>query len=725
MRRLAIGFAMVVAVVAVVLACGARFMIDAELSVGMAPLADDRPPAELRLVTPIVQTLDDGTQRVASTFPLAHTAITARVGGMMAEYEVEQVFENPFDEPIEAVYSFPLGHTGAVHGYQMVIGERTITGEIQRRQDARETYEQARANGQTAGLVEQDKPNIFTQRIANIAPHEAVTVRLSYVDLLPHRDGAYELVVPLVVGPRYLPLTGRGARPVGARPAGTPADSTTRSIPYVDATRASSTVSFVAEIDAGLPIADIKSGSHDLLVEHVSPTRSRVQLARGDELPNRDLRIRYTTAGTTDRAAVLAHRRDGQGYFVLEVQPKAQIRPDEITGREVMIVIDTSGSMSGAPLAQAKRVAASIVDSLTERDTFNILSFASGVDAMSSRMKEGDERGKRDGLRHLSAMRSGGGTEMELGVVEMLTRQPPEGRVRMIYFLTDGFVGNDDVVLGAAHELLGSNRIFTVGIGQAPNRSLLDNLADVGRGFSTYVSLDDNGARAGAELLRRSGRPYLTDVEIDWGDLPVQQQDPVLLPDIYAGVPLVISGRYTRPASGRIAIRGNRNGERVSLPVDVVLPETNELPPVAALWARRRIEQLGKPGELPEAVVEQAITDLGLQFHLMTAYTSFVAVDRSRIVSNGEARVVEQPALVPEGVEPRTSVGGEIYHPQGAWRDHARDRRSYGGGGGGGGGGGHWFGAGATPRSSAGAIGLALALILLGVTWRSLRRRAA
>jgi Ca-activated chloride channel family protein len=305
----------------------------------------------------------------------------------------------------------------------------------------------------------------------------------------------------------------------------------------------------------------------------------------------------------------------------------------------------------------------------------------------------------------------------------MLTKQPPENRVRMIYFLTDGFVGNDDVVLGAAHELLGSNRIFTVGIGQAPNRALLDSLADVGRGFSTYVSLDDNGARTGAELLRLSGQPYLTDVQIDWGGLPVVQQDPAIVPDVYAGLPLIISGRYARPATGVIVLRGKRNGEDVALPVEVSLPAQADLPPVASLWARRRIEQLGRPSELSSDLVEKSITDLGLSFHLMTAYTSFVAVDRSRVVSDGQPAVVEQPSLVPEGVNARTTVG-EAYSPRGSWRDNAAQQRSYSGRSGGGGGGGGWFGSGESPRSPIAPIMFAVSLILLGVMWRSLRRRA-
>jgi Ca-activated chloride channel family protein len=695
------------------LACHARFNLDAEVAIGPTDPPERRQPAELRLVTPIV-IVEEGIERTAIAFPLKHTAITAQVGGMMAEYEIEQVFENPFAEPIEAVYTFPLGHTGAINGYTMIIGERTIAGEIQKRADARATYEEAKRQGNTAALVEQDKPNVFTQRIANIAPGETVRVKLSYVDLLAHRDGAYEMVVPLVVGPRYLPSDHLGTNPVGAHRAGYPAPSGITSVGYIDERMPGSTVSFEAEIDAGVPIQRISSGSHDIAVETVSPTRSRVVLGRADEIPNRDLRIKYTTAGATDAAALLAHKQGSDGYFVLAIQPKAQIRPEEITGREVMIVIDTSGSMEGEPLKQAITLASTIVRSLGPRDSFNILRFASGVGAMSSRMRSGDDQGKQDGLRYLSKLTAGGGTDMKLGIVEMLTREPDDGRVRLIYFVTDGFIGNDDVVVGAAHELLGSNRIFTVGIGSAPNRALLDSLADVGRGFSTYVALDDNGVRTGRELVRRSGQPYLTDIKVDWGGLPVTQLDPLLVPDLYAGLPLVISGRYARPGRGTIAIHGNIAGRRVSIPVEVELPETNDLPPIASLWARRRIEQLSRPSDLPAPFVEKTITDLGLQFHLMTAYTSFVAVDRTRVVSNGETRVVAQPAIIPEGVNPNTAAPGKGFQPEGSWRENANRQRSYRGGGGGGGGG-RWFGSGdsvstaVTPFS----IGMLVALLWL------------
>jgi Ca-activated chloride channel homolog len=630
---------------ALLASCHAGMQVSADLtisgSVGYAAM-EDLPVAggELRLVAPQVAVFEGVKQEVIG-FPLEHTAISAHVGGMMAVYEVEQTFANPFDEAIEAVYVFPLGDDGAVSGYQMTIGERTITGEIKTKEDARRTYDEAKATGHTAGLVEQNKPNIFTQHIANIAPHERIKIKIRYVELLDYDDGAYTMAVPLTVGPRYLPADRPGRNPVSAQ-----------SMSYIDSSRASSTVSFNAEIDAGVPIVGVESPSHDIVATASAATRSHITLGRSDEIPNRDLVIRYKTAGPQTTVGLLTHKTDNEGYFMLAVQPKGQYRTGDITPREVMIVIDRSGSMNGQPLAQAKAVASAIIDTLTDRDSFNVVAFASGVEAMTEAPVRGDRAGKQQGLEYLEILQSSGGTEMEQGVAKMLTTSPGSDRIRVVYFLTDGFVGNDDVVVGAAKRLLGTNRIFTVGIGSAPNRSLLDRLAGAGRGFASYLTLTEPADKLAKDLVLKSAYPYLTDVQIDWGGLAVEELTPAHVPDVYAGQPLIITGRYRRPGNAVIKVSATTGGQRVTIPIQVTLPTTNNFEPVASLWARRKIEMLMAVAD--EQNVSKPVTELGLRFHLVTEYTSFVAVDRTRVVSNGKIRVVEQPIVVPEGVNHRT-----------------------------------------------------------------------
>jgi Ca-activated chloride channel family protein len=665
---------------ALLASCHAGMQVSADVtvsgSVGYAAM-DELPVAggELRLVAPQVAVFDGVKQDVIG-FPLEHTAITAHVGGMMAVYDVEQTFANPFDDPIEAVYVFPLGDDGAVSGYQIGIGERTITGEIKTKEDARRVYAEAKASGHTAGLVEQNKPNIFTQHIANIAPHERIKIKIRYVELLDYDDGKYTMAIPLTVGPRYLPADRPGRNPVSAQ-----------SMSYVDSSRATSTVSFTADIDAGVPIVGVESPSHDIVATQPTVTRSHITLGRADEIPNRDLVIKYRTAGPQTTVGLLTHKTDNDGYFMLAVQPKAQYRTGDITPREVMIVIDRSGSMDGQPLAQAKAVASAILDTLSDRDSFNIVAFASGVEAMADTAVRGDRAGKQRGLEYLKILQSGGGTEMEQGVSRMLTTSPGSDRIRVVYFLTDGFVGNDDVVVGAAKRFLGTNRIFTVGIGSAPNRSLLDRLAGAGRGFASYLTLTESAEKLAKDLVLKSAYPYMTDVQVDWGGLAVEELTPAMIPDVYAGQPLIVTGRYKRPGNAVIKVSATTAGQRVTIPIQVTLPPINNFEPVASLWARRKIETLMAVAD--EQDVRQPVTELGLRFHLVTEYTSFVAVDRTRVISNGKIRVVEQPSVVPEGVNPATTVEDTSYSSSGRSRRSSYDD---GGGFGGWGGGGRSLG---------------------------------
>jgi Ca-activated chloride channel family protein len=677
---------------------------------------------ELRLAVEFEAEVGVDTDEVIA-FPLRHTDVHAAVAGPMAMYTVEQTFENPFDQPIEAVYVFPLGDEAAVSGYQITIGERTIVGDIAEREAARRTYEAAKAAGHTAALVEQDKANVFAQRIANIAPHETVKVRLIYSELLGYQDGRYELAVPLVVGPRYLPGDRNGRHPVGSRHVTMPARPGQTSVPYTDPRIAGSTVSFTADIEAGVPIGDVVSPSHDLKVEAVGPTHTRVTLRDAGEVPNRDLIVRYQTAGERTLVGLLADRRSDDGYFVLEVQPKATYRVGDIAARELVILIDTSGSMDGAPLRQAKDVAHALIAAAGPRDTLTVLGFASGVTALADHPVNADEVGKGQARAFVESLASGGGTEMEAGMMASLAAEPGADRVREVYLLSDGFVGNDDVILTSARGALGHNRIFPVGIGTAPNRALMDQLGRVGRGFASYVNLSEPAGPIARAVAQRSANPYLTDVAIDWGGLAVTDVTPARIPDVYAGQPLVVTGRYTGPGAATVTFSANTAGRRVEIPVAVTLPARAEVEPVAQTWARQRIDELmesaGPDGVSADA--QAAVTALGLKFHLVSEYTSFVAVDRTRVVAQGGAtRVVEQPAATPEGVNLDTAVAAEDDPGASASAGGASSDSSgsyYSGGGGGGGG---WGGGGDVDP-----LTLLLALAMAPLAWGLRRARRA
>ena len=623
-------------VATVKLACTAGVHVDAAVTVG--PLAahvdvsaggyaamDELPVAggELRLVAPRVVDFVP-TPREMIGFPLRRTNVTATVSGGVGVLTIEQVFDNPFAEPMKAVYAFPLGAHGAVTGYELAIGERTIHGEIHTTDEAEVIYDDAIHHGHTAAIVRQVQPNLFTQRVGNIPPGQRVTIRLTVVDQLSYANGTYELVVPTTIGPRYKP---------------------TADVAYVPSADSTATLGFTAELDPGIPVVAVTSPSHAITTRVLSPTRTAVALANAAEIPNKDLILRIVTAGPETRVGVVADRADDTGYFALTVQPKATYRTGDIAGREVMIVIDHSGSMDGEPLAQARAVASGILDTLTERDTFDVIGFASGVESMAPRPIVGDAAGKRAGLDYLAAMHADGGTEMGAGIAAMLARTPGDERVRVIYFLTDGDVGNDDAIVGAARSQLGANRIFTIGLGSAPNRSLLDRLARTGRGYASYLAPREPAGALATELVARSAYPYLTDLTIDWHGLDVDGLTPAVIPDVYAGQPIVISGRYHHPGAARVTLHARGAGRAVEIPIDATLPETRAFPPARALWARRQVEALDVPGADDHHAEIEA---LGLRFHLVTAYTAFVAVDRDGKSVDAPARIVEQPSVTPE-----------------------------------------------------------------------------
>lgn len=636
---------------------------------------------ELRLVEPIDIVREGGAPARAIAFPLRQTDVEADVVGHVAVYTVEQVFENPYAEPIEAVYVFPLGDQAAVVGYEIAIGERTVLGEIAPRHEARRRYQEARSAGHTAALLEQERPNVFAQRLANLAPGETIRVRFQYVELLEYADHRYELVFPTVVGPRYLPAEHADAGGVAAHRTGEPSRAGTTSVPYVEAERAGNQLSFRARIDAGVPIEGVHSPTHDLDLQRVSEAQVLVSLAAHDSLPNRDLVLRYDAAGERTMVGLAAHRAgDGAGYLSLLVQPKERYHTGDIVPREVIILVDVSGSMDGEPLRQAQALARAVIATLRDEDAFNVLSFASGLAAMSRAPIAGDRGGRAAGVAWVDALRAGGGTDMEQGVLESLADGSGD-RLRTIYLLSDGFVGNDEVILESARAALGRSRIFPVGVGSAPNRYLIDRLAQIGRGAPMYLLPTEPPEAVAVDLVRRSAYPYLTDVQIDWGGLAVADTTPEVLRDIHAGTPLMVTARYLAPGSGTVQITATSAAGPVSIPLEVVLPARADRPAVRYAWARGRVRDLeSRPGATQDPEVERAVTAIGLAHHMVTQGTSFVAVDRSRVVDGaGRLRTVEQPAAIPEGVNLETAVAAAApSSPEPA----SRGARSYRGGGG-------------------------------------------
>ncbi|MBI5488236.1 MAG: VWA domain-containing protein [Deltaproteobacteria bacterium] len=609
-------------------------------------------------------------------FPLQHTEVSSEISGMIARTTVEQVYGNPFSEVIEAVYVFPLPALGAVNDFVMQIGDRKIVGLIRPRAEAERIYAEARAAGQTASLLTQERSNVFTQSVANIEPGGTVKIEITYFERLVYESGYYEWVFPMVVGPRYIPgepatRAADGAtappddrstaRPAagGTSPATTQVADADRITPPVlpPGQRSGHDIGLTVTLDAGLPIARLAVPTHQVETQDLGAGRRVLKLAAGDTIPNRDFVLRWSVAGADTQFGVLAHRGDEGGFLTLMMQPPAEPTDDQVVPREITFLLDISGSMSGVPLGISTAVVRETLDRLRPDDRFNIFVFASGNGQLWESAKPKTEENVAAAREYLENLCGGGGTEMLAGIRRALEGEHDPGALQMYVFLTDGLVGDEDRILALVKNDRGQARFFMFGIGSSVNRALVDGIAEFGGGASDVVLNpgEAEGCRATRRLFAMIDSPVLVDVRIDWNGLPVVDAYPSKLPDLFAGQTVSLVARFTGAGSGTAYVTGRIGSRQVRYPVSVVLPEREEANgALAPLWARWRIEELSKQmvgaDEAASAELEEQITDLAVEFRLVSQYTAFVAVDESRVVGNGNPLRVIQPVELPAGM---------------------------------------------------------------------------
>jgi Ca-activated chloride channel homolog len=602
--------------------------------------------------------------RARGLCPLKHTDVRASVAGFLARVTVTQEFENPFNEKIEAVYTFPLPQAAAVDDMTMRVGERTVKGQIMRREEAGEVYRAARDAGQVASLLDQERPNVFTQSVANVMPGERVTVVISYVETLKYEAGTYEFSFPMVVGERYVPGVPKGRRPPrgSGRVRGTDRvpDASRVTPPRVGpGERAGHDISVEVSLDAGVQVEGLKSLSHEIDVERPSPSSARVRLRGGAAIPNKDFRLRYDVAGESVRDAVLTHRDSRGGYFTLILQPPRRVTVEDVTPKELVFVLDTSGSMEGFPIEKAKEAMGHALDSLYPQDTFNLITFAGDTHVLFEEPVPATRENLRKAKQFLRSREGDGGTEMMDAIKAALEPSDARGHLRVVCFMTDGEVGNDFEIIAEVQKHPNA-RVFSFGIGESVNRFLLDQMAEHGRGAVEYVTLNDDGSAAARRFHERVRSPLLTDIQIDWGGLQVEDVYPRRIPDLFGSEPVILSGRYTAGGRGTVRLRGTMSGQAFEREISVELPESKaENDVLATLWARRRVGDLmsedyeGVQSGETRADLREAITGLGLEYRLLTQFTSFVAVEETTVTDAGKPRRIDVPVETPEGVSSR------------------------------------------------------------------------
>jgi len=627
----------------------------------------------LFLILPLSATADEniteGTLRIVSrdgkaisSCPLSHTDVNAEISGFIARVTVRQQFQNPMKEKIEAVYIFPLPSRSAVDNMVMKIGSRTIRGDIKKREEARKIYEDAKKQGHVASLLEQERPNIFTQSVANIMPGENIDIEISYVEYLNYQDGLYEFVFPMVVGPRYIP-----GKPSGQTQGTGWAEDTnrvpdaSRITPQVTpkGTRAGHDISVKVTVDAGVPIGKIRSVLHKVTTDHQErSSHAVVTLDQADSIPNKDFILQYETAGSDLQDAMLYHTKKGEGgFFSLILQPPLKPKASQITPKEMIFVIDTSGSQMGWPVEKAKETMKYCIENMNDGDTFNLMAFSNNVIKLFDSPMPNTKENREKALDFLAHRLGSGGTEMLPAMLAALTPAENPKQLRIVTFMTDGYVGNDMEIIDAVKKNIGNARLFSFGVGNSVNRYLLDKMAEMGRGEAEYVTLNRHGDEVAEAFQRKIGTPLLTDISIDWANLPVKDVFPKSHPDLFSGKPLIITGRYSGEAKGAVTIKGKVAGAPYSRKIEVNFPQNEPKHDVlASLWARTKIEDLmdrdltGIQSGNPDSSIKSAITDLGLAFRLMTQYTSFVAVEEKIVTEGGVPRTVAVPVEMPDGV---------------------------------------------------------------------------
>lgn len=571
--------------------------------------------------------------------PLSEVAFDTIVLGTVADTEVRQVFENPFDEPIEAVYVFPLPQDAAVDDYAIEIGDRTITGVMKTRADARKTYETARAAGHRAGLLEQERPNIFTQSVANIPPGESITVVMHVVGPVAQDRGHFELALPTVVGPRFIP-----GNPIGRSGGGTSPDTdkvpdaskiTPPVLPkgYVSCAELSVTV----ELDAGAEI-DVLASKHHAIDPSGQGRRRFVTLAKDGEALNRDFVLGWTLATEAPQTSLMLAPKGDDGYFQLTIMPPQQEFAGAPAARELVFVLDTSGSMSGQPIATAKAAMREFIGKLGPDDAFQVIRFSESASSLGDAPLTNTPRNIARALDYVDGLEGGGGTMMIEGIRAALDYPYTDGRTRYVAFLTDGYIGNETEIFHEVDARLGDARLFALGVGDSVNRYLLDGLARHGRGAVTYTDEHDAPTAPVDAFYRRLAHPVLTDLEIDWGGLNVEDVVPSRIPDLFTGQPVVVYGKLRGATSRSATLFGMAGGKKVAVPIRVEAAKARRVDGLASMWARRKIQEL-EDSRIADpskgADIEAEVTALALEFAVMTKYTSFVAIDDSDVVEGG------------------------------------------------------------------------------------------
>lgn len=589
--------------------------------------------------------LIDGMDTATDSFPLKETKVSVNINGIFAETFVTQTYSNEGQEPINATYVFPASSRVTIHGMKMEIGDEIITAKIKEKEEARHDYEQAKSEGKSASLLEQQRPNVFTMDVANVMPGDIIRIELHYTEMITPTDGIYQFVFPTVVGPRYTsPSVPKSLKA-----------ETWIASPFLrlgDTPREKYNIN--VNLSAGVPITDLQCGSHKIDVAWDNQTSARISLSNPEEFAgNRDFILDYKLTGTEISSGLMLGTGESENFFLLMVQPPERYTPETIPPREYIFILDVSGSMYGFPLDTSKELIRNLAGSLRETDRFNVILFSDSLIQMSPESVPATAENVQKAFALIDNEEGGGGTELAPALETALAIPASPGAARSVIAITDGYISGEREIFDIIGRNIGTTNFFSFGIGSSVNRYLIDGIAKTGLGES-FVVTDPSEAAATADRFRTYIQsPILTDVQVTYDGFDVYDIEPPTLSTLFASRPIVLFGKWKGEPSGTIHITGKTGGQDYAedIPVSAAIPlEANNI--IQYLWARTRVERLTDYGmtEDLQANAKKEVTELGLRYSMMTPYTSFIAVTEKVRNTEGKSTDVKQPLPIPMNV---------------------------------------------------------------------------
>jgi Ca-activated chloride channel family protein len=500
--------------------------------------------------------LIDGMDTATDSFPLKETNVSVNINGIFAETFVTQTYSNEGQEPINATYVFPASSRVTIHGMKMEIGDEIITAKIKEKEEARHDYEQAKSEGKSASLLEQQRPNVFTMDVANVMPGDIIRIELHYTEMITPTDGIYQFVFPTVAGPRYTsPSVPKSLKA-----------ETWIASPFLrlgDTPREKYNIN--VNLSAGVPITDLQCGSHKIDVAWDNQTSARISLSNPEEFAgNRDFILDYKLTGTEISSGLMLGTGESENFFLLMVQPPERYTPETIPPREYIFILDVSGSMYGFPLDTSKELIRNLAGSLRESDRFNVILFSDSLIQMSPESVPATAENVQKAFALIDNEEGGGGTELAPALETALAIPASPGAARSVIAITDGYISGEREIFDIIGRNIGTTNFFSFGIGSSVNRYLIDGIAKTGLGES-FVVTDPSEAAATADRFRTYIQsPVLTDVQVTYDGFDVYDIEPPTLSTLFASRPIVLFGKWKGEPSGTIYITGKTGGRDYS-----------------------------------------------------------------------------------------------------------------------------------------------------------------